>query len=279
MEISQKGSLPPNLQQGRYLLYLDILGFKDIVRTRSPRAVYDVVNHVLQVCARREKLIGDFRTLCFSDTIVFYQKPVGWAEWAFLDIYSIGGMIWSALAAAHIPARGAISFGEFTVEVDSGGRHEIFFGNGLIDAYETENADGNREWVGLTISPSAWQAVECMVPRLIDCFASEKRWRRVGNVLRLNPFMMLSSGYTDYQIGEIDCPLATWNAPEFPNDVKAYHFISEQSQNQRLPEEVRLKYVFTLSVLSDLLGRDCAEWALRIAPQVAAPSKGDQTGL
>jgi len=251
------------LDEGRYLLYLDILGFKEIVKERSPKEVYGVVDHVLQVCAHREALIRDFRTIYFSDTIIFYQKPVGWGRWAFCDVYAIGGMIWAALAAAHIPSRGAISFGEFTVEADSAGRHEIFFGNALIEAYDTESAEEHCDWIGLTICPSAWQAMEYMEPGVVDCLASEGRWRKVGDVLRLNPFMKLTGSYIDYQIGEISCPLAQWDVPEFPNDVKAFHFIAEQSLNQQLPEKDAQKYKHTASLLAEMLGSACVEWANR----------------
>lgn len=70
---------------------------------RSPKDVFDVVDHVLREYARREDRIGDFRTIYFSDTIIFYQKPVGWGSWTFSDVYAIGGMIWAALAASRIP--------------------------------------------------------------------------------------------------------------------------------------------------------------------------------
>lgn len=256
------------LRQGRYLMYLDILGFKELVRTRSPKEVYGIVDHALQQCSYRERMIHDFRTLYFSDTIVFYQKPIGWGSWAFCDVYAIGGMIWSALAAAGIPSRGAIAFGEFTVEADSAGRHEIFFGSALIEAYETENHEDHRDWVGLTLCPSAWQAMDYMEPGTIECFASEGRWRKVEDVLRLNPFMKLGCWHRDYLIGEVTGPLAQWDAPDFPNDVKALGFIAKQARNADLPEPVSRKYRFTLPLLTEMLGEDCVTWAEEILPEV-----------
>ena len=261
------------LRQGRFLLYLDVLGFRELVKDRSPKDVYDVVDHVLKECARREDRIGDFRTIYFSDTIIFYQKPVGWGSWAFSDVYAIGGMIWTALAAAKIPSRGAISFGEFTVEADSSGRHEIFFGKALIEAYETESGQDHRDWVGLTICPSAWQAVEYMEPGLVECFASEGRWRKVGDALRLNPFMKLAAGFNDHQLGEIPCPLAQWDAPDFPNDVKAFNFIASQSINEQLPRRILRKYEQTLPLLSDMLGGECVQWAKQAWAEVTADDR------
>ncbi|MDD0995087.1 hypothetical protein M5G20_04290 [Pseudomonas sp. TNT2022 ID1044] len=93
------------LNQGRYLLFLDILGFSELVKTKSVQEVYAVVDNALQAFGRWEELNALFKTIYFSDTFVFYQDPKGYGDWAFLDVYAIGGMVLSALLAAGIPAR------------------------------------------------------------------------------------------------------------------------------------------------------------------------------
>src|ERR1039457_5716144 len=65
---------------------LDILGFKHIVQTRTPRDVYGIVDKVVGEFKKRGDNIEVFRTLYFSDTIIFYQEPVGWGSWAFAEI-------------------------------------------------------------------------------------------------------------------------------------------------------------------------------------------------
>jgi len=267
------------LRQGRYLLYLDILGFKQIVQTRPAREVYQIVDQVLAEFRCRESRIRDFRTLYFSDTIIFYQKPIGWGSWAFADVYAIAGMAWSALAAHGIPCRGAISFGEFFVELDSNQQHSIFFGKALIDAYETESHESNSEWIGVTICPSAWQAVEYVESGVIDMLTSEGRFLRVGECLRLNPFMKLPAWFTDYQIGEITGDLITWDAPDFPNDVKALDFILSRAgrpqQSAQSTKRIAAKYETTGRIFTELLGSECVEWARSIAP---AMRSGEGTG-
>jgi hypothetical protein len=62
------------------------------------------------------------------DTFIFYQNPKGYGDWAFLDVYAIGGMILSALLAKGISARGAISFGELEVREDSSEKHQVYHG-------------------------------------------------------------------------------------------------------------------------------------------------------
>src|ERR1043165_2995712 len=164
------------IKSGRYLLYLDILGFKQIVQTQAAPDVYKIVDRVVGEFNKRGDNIQVFRTLYFSDTIIFYQEPVGWGSWAFADIYAIAGLAWSALAAHHIPCRGAIAFGDFHVELDSNRLHSIFFGKALIEAYEAESHEDNRDWIGVTVCPSAWQAVEYMESGLIDVLTSEGRF-------------------------------------------------------------------------------------------------------
>jgi len=259
------------LKKGRYVLYLDILGFKQIVRTRPAREVYEIVDKVLSEFHLRGSRIRDFRTLYFSDTIIFYQDPVGWGSWAFADVYAIAGLAWAALAAHEIPCRGAISFGGFFVELDSNEQHSIFFGEALIDAYETESHESNSEWIGVTLCPSAWQAVEYVEGGMIDVLAAEGRFLRVDERLWLNPFMKLPGWFVDYQIGEItDGDLATWDAPDFPNDVKALEFIlnrhEHHQQSTDSTDRIAAKYETTSRIFTELLGTECVDWARRIAP-------------
>lgn len=71
----------------------------------------------------------------------FLSSPKGYGNWAFLDVYAIASMVLSALLAAGIAARGAISFGEFEVDFDSSGRHQVNFGKALIEAYKAEQKE------------------------------------------------------------------------------------------------------------------------------------------
>lgn len=255
------------LHKGRYLLFLDILGFKHIVQSRPASDVYSIIDATVSEFAKREARIHDFRTLYFSDTIVFYQDCVGWGGWAFLDIYAIAGLAWSALAARRIPCRGAIAFGDFTVADDTGNRHTLFFGNALIEAYETSERRERDvfDWIGVTICPDAWKAVDCMEEGLIDAFASEGQWLRDGEFLRLNPLIKLKSVFEQFQLGEITGNLLDWDAPDFANEVKALAFIMEQADSNSLSTEIRIKYIQTKQVLTQLIASDCLSWALQAA--------------
>lgn len=258
------------LGQGRYLLLLDILGFSELVETKRTQDIYAVIDNALKAFGRWEELNGLFKTIYFSDTFLFYQEPKGYGSWAFLDIYAIGGMVLSALLAAGIPARGAISFGEFEVDFDSTGRHQVYFGMALIEAYKAEQRE---KWIGITIMPSAWKPYEAEKPGIIDAFASEKVWStREDGVLLLNPFIELRSWYLCSLIGEVDKPYSGWNTPEFPNDILGFKFLREKAASYAAKNDftspAAIKYHTTIRFLECILGKDLYAWG----EQAALPS-------
>ncbi|VVO18785.1 hypothetical protein PS691_04018 [Pseudomonas fluorescens] len=256
-----------SLNEGRYLLFLDILGFSDLVETRPTKEIYDVIDSALNAFGRWEKLNGLFKTIYFSDTFLFYQDPKGYGNWAFLDVYAIGSMVLSAMLAAGIAARGAISFGEFEVELDSSGRHQVYFGKALIEAYKAEQQE---KWIGITVLPSAWEPYEAANPGMIDAFAREKVWlRRADGVLLLNPLIKLRGWYGLAGMGEVEKPYSKWDAPEFPNDILALKFIRVKAESyaaiQDFTSPVAIKFHTTHKFLKDVLGDECYAWGQQAA--------------
>lgn len=253
-----------SLDQGRYLLFLDILGFSQLVETKSAEEIYAIIDNALKTFGRWEELNGLFKTIYFSDTFIFYQDPKGYGSWAFLDVYAIGGMVLSALLAESIPARGAISFGEFEVKFDTTGRHQVYFGKALIEAYKAEQRE---KWIGITILPSAWHPYEAQNLGIIDAFASERVWlKRDDEVLLLNPFIKLQSWYSLALIGEVDKPYSQWNAPEFPNDIRGFKFIREQAEayaaRNDFTSTTAIKYHTTERFLRSILGQQLYQWGI-----------------
>ena len=260
-----------SMQTGRYILLLDILGFRESVESHRAEEVYKIVDYALQTCNRWEELNGVFKTIYFSDTIIFYQEPIGYGDWAFLDVYAIGGMLLSALLAYEIPARGAISFGEFEVRRDNDEKHNIFFGKALIEAYDAERKEN---WIGITICPSAWKVYEKINPGTVEALEHEGVWSlRNDGVLLLNPLIKLRGGFLDHLIGEVSGPYEEWNTPEFPNDLRAFRFINDRAKDYARrgdfsgPEAV--KYHATVAFFREVLQADCFEWAERITADLA----------
>jgi hypothetical protein len=264
MDISQ-------IKTGRHLLYLDILGFKDMVRDKKAQDVYKILDSVLSEFNLRGKRIGGaFKTLYFSDTIIFYQSSVGWEKWAFLDSYAVAAMVWTALAANGIPSRGAISFGEFHVETSSSGEHNVFWGSALIDAYETESDRDHQDWIGITICESARNAMDYMENGCIDLFTSEGRFiRQQDGSLLLNPFLFLGSVMVDEVLDNIEDPLEQNCNPDILNEVRALAFIKESADrtivHEEYSEKISRKYKYTYERIAKMLGRNVVRWALGVA--------------
>ncbi len=257
-------SSAPDLSQGRYLLFLDILGFSELVEKLGHEEVYATIEKALAPFHRWEALNGQFRTIYFSDTFVYYQEPKGYGDWAFLDIYAIGGMVLSALLAAGIPARGAITFGQFDVRADRTGRHQLYYGRAMVEAYRAEQRE---KWIGITIQPSAWKPYDAKKPGIVNTFASEGVWlRREDDVLLLNPFIKLHA-YSDllFVPGEVEKPYSTHNAPEFPNDLLGLKFLRDTAdayaRRNDFLSPAAVKYHVTIAFLKKILGETLYSWA------------------
>lgn len=258
-------------RNGRYLLFLDILGFSSLVESKSPKEVYDVIDCALHSFSRWEKLNQQFKTIYFSDTFLFYQEPKGYGDWAFLDVYGIGAMLLSALLAQGIPARGSIVYGEFEVKNDSQDRHQLYFGKALIEACKTEKKE---QWIGITVQPSAWMPYELRNQGTINAFESEGVWkRRYDDVLLLNPFIKLRGWHSYDLIGEINTPYMEWDQPEFPNDIRGFRFlIDSASEFARIGDfsgRNAVKYHSTVAFLKEVMGKETFKWAMAISEKKA----------
>ncbi len=256
-------SIPPAQADGRYLLLLDILGFSQLVETRGHQEVYATIEKALEPFRHWERLNGCFRTIYFSDTFVYYQESKGFHHSLFLDIYAIGGMVLSALLAEGIPARGAISFGEFNVNADSSSRHQLYFGRAMIEAHRAEQRE---KWIGITVLPSAWKPYDEREPGIIDAFAREGVWlRRADDVLLLNPFVKLNGWGSLIDVpGEVQRPYSKHDTG-IATDLLGLKFLRDTAEgfserNDFLSPEA-VKYHATIKFLKKVLGERLFDWA------------------
>ena len=155
-----------------------------------------------------------------------------------------------------------ISFGDFNVRRDSSDSHDLFWGEGLIKAYDIEQAEDNRDFIGITFSPEAWQSVEYMEEGVVRMLQNENVFRENGNgQLRLNPFWHLRHMYNDYLIGEIDAPYTRWYAPGFSNELKALAFVME---NKSRSSSFATKYEHTFGFFEEIISPEALQWYLSI---------------
>lgn len=259
------------IKTGRYVLVLDILGFRKMVEDGQANRAAEVINATLKHCHRWERINGAFTTISFSDTVLFYQEPQGFEDWAFLDAYALAAMILTALLAEGIPARGAIAFGELIVRRDDDNRHEIFCGRAFNEAYDTQEHE--KEWIGIVICRSAIEPFEMFNPGASETIGKEGRWqqRRDGSLL-LNPFIKLDGTYLEDQIGEITVPYDQWNAPDFPNELRAFRFLVNTARKFEcqgdLTSPIAIKYHKTVMFLREILPEGCFEWAERASATI-----------
>jgi len=127
--------------QTKYLLYLDVLGFKELVREYSPKL--DQIFHTINkfIAADIDKIT--FECIVFSDTILVYNKydPTDMADkegHSYLVQCLIGfaqGLLLQFIGK-DLFFRGSLSYGKFThYQME---HIDCFYGPALIDAYQGE---------------------------------------------------------------------------------------------------------------------------------------------
>ncbi|MHB8633486.1 MAG: hypothetical protein ACYDBQ_05885 [Thermoplasmatota archaeon] len=135
----------------RYLALIDILGFKAIVEKGNfgllaallKRFQAEMRQHAREG-GPEEQGSGPLFFLIFSDSLLIYSEEEN--LWGLRDVLAATQYAIVALLRTGFPARGAVTRGELFV---SGDRH-VFFGKGLVRAYELEQG---QKWVGAILDP------------------------------------------------------------------------------------------------------------------------------
>lgn len=132
-EVSKKDEWP--ITSNRYVGFIDIMGFKDMVATLPHNDIYEMMKRM----NRNKKIVEGVswtdtapnmvRTTTYSDSIMLYSKD---------DSFDSLRTIVNALSSlAHylfiekIPHKGSLAFGLMTLDLEN----SIFFGQPLIDAF------------------------------------------------------------------------------------------------------------------------------------------------
>ncbi len=120
----------------KYLLYIDILGFSDLVRTNPSKIdkIYKVINS-LNVHRHHA-----FKTIVFSDTILVYNldEPRNAHDHRYLVMFAIefAQDLWFRTVGQEVFFRGILRYGPFDHYDLS--NITAFYGNALIDSYIKE---------------------------------------------------------------------------------------------------------------------------------------------
>lgn len=126
-----------NITANRFVGFIDIMGFKDIVARNSHDKIYKMMLKVSDAMRTNESIFGidnegneiNIRMMTYSDSIMIYSKDDSPSS---LDnfITAISSLA-DDLFFEEIPHKGAVAFGTMTLDFQK----SIFFGQPLIDAY------------------------------------------------------------------------------------------------------------------------------------------------
>lgn len=124
----------------RFIAFFDIMGFKEMVERndhqmvlkkleRLKEALSKIENFKLDTKSFNNVIVSETKTITFSDSIIIFSKS-NKVEDACKILLDSAFLILDSLNHG-IPIKGAISYGEVTVDFDN----SLFFGRPIIDAY------------------------------------------------------------------------------------------------------------------------------------------------
>lgn len=141
-------SYRPLRYRNRWFAYLDLLGFTNLVNSRTIEEVIPVYSEALirmrRACSLGVKEAG-LLSSWFSDTFIIYTRSDSLED--FVHLESAARNFFQLLITKEIPVRGCISHGKLY----SQSRKNIFIGPALIEAH-TYGEELN--WVGFCLAPS-----------------------------------------------------------------------------------------------------------------------------
>ncbi len=245
-----------------YVLWIDILGFTDLVKEKSSKDILNIITRFLG-CLEGIGSGDTLTSIYFSDSAIVWQKSPSKKGEDFLRFSAASVLMCSNLLANEIPCRGAIAYGPFIVERDISDKYDIFFGEALIEAYK---AEANENWLGVTVCPSAAKYVESSI---IDKYSGGHFLKRNDETLLLNPFLSIQRAYNSKPREDANSNLEWVKGPTnklfLLLELLAFKFIfknaKEFANNRDFSGRVASKYHTTISFLREVLPGGCFEWA------------------
>lgn len=135
-EVTLKTSSPNwNFTTNRFVGFIDIMGFRDLVMRSTHEEIYTMMKKIelatktarsIYWTEMKDELV---RSTFYSDSIILYSKDDSY-ESAYSMVATLSSLS-NDLFSSAIPHKGAIAFGNMTLDTD----RSIFFGQPLIDAY------------------------------------------------------------------------------------------------------------------------------------------------
>ena len=139
-------SFDPSCAGQRWVVYFDLLGAKELIRSRHVLEVFTIYAQAIEQASRKLHSRNVVRHTWFSDTFLMFSENNSISDFAHIEqaarLFAVG------LIHRKIPFRGAISCGYFYGDFIS----NIYFGDALIEAYTYGEI---QDWIGFVLCPSA----------------------------------------------------------------------------------------------------------------------------
>lgn len=121
----------------RFIIFLDVMGFKDFVARHTHDYVYESMEKLSKTRDTIDSIFnskdGDYKSMVystsFSDSIILFSKDDSLDSLASITISSC--YIMAEALKESIPVKGAMAHGQISVNKEK----QIYFGQPLIDAY------------------------------------------------------------------------------------------------------------------------------------------------
>ena len=119
----------------RYVAYIDIMGFKNLVLRSTHSQVYSLMKKIKKTMEENEAMPWagiiqkQVRSTSYSDSIILYSKNASFDS--LRSIIASVSSLTNDLFELGIPHKGGIAFGKMTLDTEN----SIFFGQPLIDAF------------------------------------------------------------------------------------------------------------------------------------------------
>jgi hypothetical protein len=135
-----------DLSVNRWLGYFDLLGVKDLYKTRNNISIFVAISTAIEQLKERATAWDNVEYVWFSDTFIVYTADDSGESFVAID--EISQCFFYFLIDSEIPVRGAMSSDAFYADKEN----DLFFGKALIEAYEYGEA---QDWIGFLLCPSA----------------------------------------------------------------------------------------------------------------------------
>lgn len=122
------------ITNNRFVVFIDILGFKDLVMRETHEKVLELLNQTRTlngyIFKNYRNFYQDIHIVTFSDSIILFTN--GELPQEFNDLITVSGNLLARMLSIGIPVKGAIAHGKISVDKEN----QIFFGQPIIDSYQ-----------------------------------------------------------------------------------------------------------------------------------------------